>query len=73
MGQQQTFIILRKQPFERLVLRVKQTSPFAESGRSRAASFRQDADIASEKYWPFLTAQAGEGVMNYARVYDLVS
>jgi hypothetical protein len=27
----------------------------------------------SGKYWPFLTAQAGEGVKNYARDYDLVS
>jgi len=28
-----------KQPFERLLSRVKQTSPFSKSGHSRAASF----------------------------------
>jgi hypothetical protein len=27
----------------------------------------------SGKYWPVLTAQAGEGVKNYARDYGLVS
>jgi hypothetical protein len=40
---------------------------------TRAASFGRKVDFPSGKYWPFLTAQAGEGVKNYARDYDLVS
>ena len=38
-----------KQPFERLLSRVKQTSPFSKSGRSRAASFRRSLRVLKRK------------------------
>jgi len=48
-------------------LAIRRKQPFV-SGK-----FRERPEDTSGKYWPFLTAQAGEGVKNYARDYDLVS